>query len=1130
MLRAGLLLAALLPLAAAFVGQPIRSGFAHTKPSFMLRPTDVRAPRLRHSPRMSAAPPPRDPDDLLREAMELNADAEHNYARQQFQRIFSRRSAIRSGVFAGLGVAASFGAAGVSADAAVLRDSIPADPLGFGSDFNVAPGKKIVLPDGIVEKSEQDRRSYRALTLPNGLRVFLASDPKADQAAAALDVHVGHYSDPDEVPGLAHFCEHMLFLGTKKYPDEGSLDSFLSKNGGQNNAFTANEDTTYFFSINQNALEPALDIFSSFFVAPLFTASGVERELNAIEAEHTKNLQTDSWRMNQIGKLRYNQEHPVAKFGTGNKFTLKERTKEKGIDLRSTLLEWHDQYYSANMMTLAVCGKDDLDTLEKWVTAKFADVPNTNTPPAEAKWAGKIAPIENLKTAAKSTYSILPVQDDRSLSVEWILPYSNKEDRRARLQAKPQTVIGALLGHEGKGSLLSYLKNEKGLVTSLGAATFEESADYISFGLSVELTALGLEKKDDVLSAISDYLDMIRGDAIPEYIYKEIEQMAEIGFRFKETGSPLSFAIASGLMHKYSPAEYLTGPATYRGLNKKMVTSLLDQMTPDRALVTLVSRDVANQAPNEEYWYKAKYGISPSTSIKKRGEAALAGKLKIPSPNPFIPTQFALKSPATEQLSDPIAPPEMLLDSPSWRVHFKPDRRYGQPKGVAFFQISQPDEFFGGDNSARTSAYARLLKMYLTDFLREDTYAASEAGLGYACDFTAKGLRLEFAGFSDKLPDYVSSVTSKIASFVPNDESKIDRYKDIISRDLDSFVTQQPYQHANFFARQCTDNPSFLPLEVLVELKKISFTDLQGWARTLWNEGFGEALVQGNFEEKEALAMVQRVEDSFQFKPVPADQRAIPKLVELPVELTGYGQTLVLAEPNAAEVNSAVVVQFQNPSKDLRDQMAMQVISSVIDQPFFADLRTKQQLGYIVAASNKEQDGVRSLVFTVQSAVAEAASIVDKVFTFVDGFASTAIADLPQEAFEASVRGLIAKKLQTDKTLGDEAGRHWGEISAGQYKYDRQAQEVAVLRSLTRKHVQDVFARVVQEGGSERRPLTTMVYSKGRVPWERKRKGPDGTVLIADAKKFRASRPYVSREKASAPLLALRDAKKSEAA
>lgn len=131
-----------------------------------------------------------------------------------------------------------------------------------------------MLPAGTVEKSLLDRREYRALTLPNGMRVLLASDPKADQAAAALDVHVGHYSDPAEIPGLAHFCEHMLFLGTEKYPEEGALDRFLSKNGGQNNAFTANGDTTYFFSINQNALEPALDIFSSFFVAPLFTASG----------------------------------------------------------------------------------------------------------------------------------------------------------------------------------------------------------------------------------------------------------------------------------------------------------------------------------------------------------------------------------------------------------------------------------------------------------------------------------------------------------------------------------------------------------------------------------------------------------------------------------------------------------------------------------------------------------------------------------------------------------------------------------------------------------------------------------------------------------------------------------------
>jgi len=48
-----------------------------------------------------------------------------------------------------------------------------------------------------------------------------------------MDVHVGHFSDPDGIPGLAHFCEHMLFLGTKKYPDEASYSNFLSAHGGE---------------------------------------------------------------------------------------------------------------------------------------------------------------------------------------------------------------------------------------------------------------------------------------------------------------------------------------------------------------------------------------------------------------------------------------------------------------------------------------------------------------------------------------------------------------------------------------------------------------------------------------------------------------------------------------------------------------------------------------------------------------------------------------------------------------------------------------------------------------------------------------------------------------------------------
>jgi insulysin len=96
-----------------------------------------------------------------------------------------------------------------------------------------------------VVKRPLDDREYKALTLDNGLRVLLISDRKSSRSAAALDVHAGYFSDPKNVPGLAHFCEHMSFLGTKKYPKEEEFSSFLASNGGSSNAYTDSEDTVY---------------------------------------------------------------------------------------------------------------------------------------------------------------------------------------------------------------------------------------------------------------------------------------------------------------------------------------------------------------------------------------------------------------------------------------------------------------------------------------------------------------------------------------------------------------------------------------------------------------------------------------------------------------------------------------------------------------------------------------------------------------------------------------------------------------------------------------------------------------------------------------------------------------------
>ena len=164
------------------------------------------------------------------------------------------------------------------------------------------------IVDDIVVSNE-DKRQYRGLILDNGLKILLVSDPSTDKSAAALDVHIGHLSDPPDLPGLAHFCEHMLFLGSERFPEEQEYRRFLSQNGGASNASTGSEHTNFYFDIAPESLVGALDRFSQFFLAPLFTESATDREMNAVNSEHEKNVPNDARRIRGVEKATVTGGH-----------------------------------------------------------------------------------------------------------------------------------------------------------------------------------------------------------------------------------------------------------------------------------------------------------------------------------------------------------------------------------------------------------------------------------------------------------------------------------------------------------------------------------------------------------------------------------------------------------------------------------------------------------------------------------------------------------------------------------------------------------------------------------------------------------------------------------------------------
>lgn len=263
-------------------------------------------------------------------------------------------------------------------------------------------------------------------------------------------------------------------MGTKKFPVENEYSQYLASNSGSSNAYTGATSTNYFFDVsakpandqepsasNPSPFKGALDRFAQFFIEPLFLESTLDRELRAVDSENKKNLQSDQWRLHQLEKSLSNPKHPFCHFSTGNFEVLKAQPEAKGVNVRAKFMEFHEKHYSANRMKLVVLGREPLDVLEDWVAELFAGVPNKNLVPN--RWEAEVPFRESelgVQVFAK------PVMDSRELNL--FFPFLDEENM---FESQPSRYVSHLIGHEGPGSIMAYVK-EKGWANGLSAGAY----------------------------------------------------------------------------------------------------------------------------------------------------------------------------------------------------------------------------------------------------------------------------------------------------------------------------------------------------------------------------------------------------------------------------------------------------------------------------------------------------------------------------------------------------------------------------------------------------------------------------------------------------------------------------------
>jgi insulysin len=454
-----------------------------------------------------------------------------------------------------------------------------------------------------------DDRKYRVIKLTNNLEALLISDVNTSRCSTSMSVGVGSFQDDDDVLGLAHFTEHMIFLGSKTYPRPGEFEEHLSNYFGLTNAFTEDEKTTFYFDVGCRGFQKSLIMFSRMFAEPLFDLNYMNKEIDAVNSENEKNLNQDSWKEHQLLKHLADQSHPYNRFSTGNNITL--RIVDKNT-LHKRLNNFYNKFYVPSNMRLVVLSNQSLDNIENNIAQYFSDIRLD----MQQKDSIQFDDIRNNKKAfSKNELGKLvwyqKIAQSDNLDIIFVL-----DEIKSHQHLKPLDYVIYLLRYLGKGSLFNHLKSKK-YATKMEVGLIASYKNFSEFAISISLTEEGIKNIESILDASFKYIELIKSSKVDPRVFDEIHNMTKINFKFLEKNEKYGDYLASlaGNMFEYNYNDILYGDYLHNRYNETIIRQYIDSLSVDNSLILIGSDNYDNNtkaifgdsALELEPWYGTKF-------------------------------------------------------------------------------------------------------------------------------------------------------------------------------------------------------------------------------------------------------------------------------------------------------------------------------------------------------------------------------------------------------------------------------------------------------------------------------------------------------------------------------------------
>ena len=872
-----------------------------------------------------------------------------------------------------------------------------------------------------IIKPKTDQLNYGLKVLSNGMKVLLISDPDTIQSSAALAVNIGSLMDPKDAQGLAHFCEHLLTMGSKKYPGENEYGQFLAKNGGKSNAFTADDKTVYFFTITNDGFEGALDRFAQMFISPTFNESSVEREIKAVDNEFSNRLNQDENRLAQIKSSEIKEGSPFNHFAAGNIKTLSLP------DIRDKLLVYYKKYYSSDIMSLCIYNNKPLEEQLKTVENLFSLIPKIEG--FKLPRYDEIKPYD--ETNLKYMYKVVPVKDANVIQLEWYFPFV--EDYYCELGA----YLGQALGHEGPNTLTSSL-NKDNLCSSLMVLPQQVCKTYMTFLIFITLTKKGLDNYKEVILRTLKYIKILQGKEINKRFYNDFKNIMKINFDYSAKKSPIDATqLYSSNLLDFPSNKVLSPTSILEECNESIIKKYLDMITLENLNIYFFSKSFEKECNLTEPYYGAKY-CKEKLSITEEdiNSYKCEHNLDYPPANNFIPKNFDLLPPP-EKISEY---PEKIIDQKNIEAWYLQDTIFKQPKVCAVVQFITPKNLCDF-SELKNALVAALLGKIVTTELNEYLYMAKASGVHVEFAFGPGKTHMIFQGFNDSMKKGVKEILTKIKNLEMNTprckETLALTQKEILLSTTNTLLN--PSYKVNFtYLRALLREPFEEPTEIINYFhsgKTINIDDLIVFKNAIFKNAKVKWLVQGNVKKEEVLELV---EESNKILEIDINKEKTGKFaVVRPVVITkNYNYIFRLKSPNPNEQSSSLISVYQTGLLKDIEKIYLKIIESFLKNKFYDQLRTKETLGYVVQMFCIEAEGYFGIANVVQSNSKTPEYCASRVRNFYK-VAQELVKNISEEEFQSHLNVQIGEANKKDSNLPQVFMRNWAEISNNTYKFDR---------------------------------------------------------------------------------------------